>query len=84
MREAHDCSWHLLSGRPVCINDRCPLHRGMRVLSASLAIAGALCRAFELGKQWQRTFDLLPGGKYQRAIRVVDVAWRPGCGRPAP
>lgn len=50
----------------------------------NLAIAGALCRAFELGKG----VPLGPGRQFRRGPHVLvcipDPDWVPGCGRSAP
>lgn len=69
--KAHDCNFHDVLRR--CINDRCPLHRALRLLAANLATAAGLAEAFELGNLHARDV-YWHGGKH---------AWRPGCGRPA-
>lgn len=53
--ESHDCNFHDALKR--CINDRCPLHRGMRTLSSNLKFVGALFGAERIGA-WRATVKL--------------------------
>jgi hypothetical protein len=71
--EVHDCNFRPDLGMG-CINDRCPLHRAMRVFAANLRIAAALCRSHTLGE----------GFGYEWATREpVWPRWEPGCQRDA-
>ena len=91
--EAHDCNFHDVLQR--CINDRCPLHRALRLLAANLATAAALCEAFRQG--FEEGFGISGEGfnaEYSPRLTTArftamaetasyDHEWRPGCGRPA-
>jgi hypothetical protein len=46
-------------------------------LFANLAVAGALCAAFELGRGYERYFQLAPGSRTMREIHADRHAWRP-------
>lgn len=51
----------------------------LEILACNLAVAGALCRAFKLGRAWQAerlTADWNGGG--------WTYPFEPGCGRSAP
>lgn len=72
MIEAHDCSWRDGIG---CINDRCPLHRGMRRLGENLKIGGALCASFRAGDN----FGFHMGSD---DMMQCTCQWSPGCGEP--
>jgi hypothetical protein len=46
-------------------------------LFANLAVAGALCAAFELGQQWEFAFRVYPGGARIRREYADRKHWRP-------
>lgn len=86
MREAHDCNFH--DRLRACINDRCPLHRGMRNLGRCLRDAGALCEAWELGHAYG--YQACPCGGYlpgdeevrEEEERILRLHFRPGHALP--
>lgn len=61
------------------------MRTSLATLSHNLAIAGALCRAYELGDDPRpvgpgRRGTLPSGGTWW----IPDALWYPGCGEPAP
>lgn len=74
MREAHDCSWYHTKGW-WCINDRCPLHRAMRVLGENLRIAAFGAVMFKAGDN----FGFHMGSD---DFSQCTCQWSPGRGEP--
>jgi hypothetical protein len=68
--EPHDCNFR--DELRVCINDRCPLHRGMRTIAENLRIGAALNAAEDIGRR--RCNDSWSRPNWQST----------GCGREAP
>ena len=69
------------TGDDGCCDEECwychaPLNpSALRTLAANLAVAGALCDAFDDGEMY--------GMRYMRSDREARQQWRPGCGRSA-
>jgi hypothetical protein len=71
--EAHDCNFRPDLGMG-CINDRCPLHRGMRTLGENLRVIGALFASFRAGDN----FGFHMGADETQCT----CQWSPGSGEP--
>ena len=54
----------------------------LKNLASNLAIGAALCRAFQLGCNYEYALQCAEGRYKRRAARVTE--WKPGCGKEAP
>lgn len=70
--EAHDCNFH--EALLVCINERCPLHRGMRTLGENLRIAAFGAAMFKAGDNF--------GFHMSEDSSQCTCQWSPGRGVP--
>lgn len=66
--EAHDCNWRDSIG---CINERCPLHRAMRMLGKNLWLGGGLAAAAQRGPLPQHPSANEPH-EFSEAFNAID------------